>query len=62
MSSVLVEVPVDPRACAHNRFEELGRDGGAAFFRCPVCGSILIRQRGHRWLIRPTDEAGPLLF
>ena len=62
MSSILIEIPVDPRACGHDRIEELGHDGGALFLRCSVCGSIVISHRGHRWIIRPTDEAGPLQF
>lgn len=62
MSSILIEVPVDPRTCLHETIEELGHDGGALFYRCPDCGSILIAEHGHRWIIRPTDEAGPLPF
>ena len=62
MSSLLVEVPVDPRACRHQEFEPLGHSGEAAFSQCLDCGSILIVQGGHRWIIRPTDDQGPLPF
>lgn len=62
MSSLLVEVPADPRTCPHQDVEELGRDAGARFIRCTVCGSIVIVQGGHRWIIRPTDVRGPLPF
>ncbi len=62
MSSLLVEVPADPRTCRHEAIEEIGRDGPAVFIRCDSCGSIVIEQGSHRWIIRPTDESGPLLF
>ncbi len=62
MSSLLVEVPTDPQTCRHAEVEELGHDGGAAFVRCVVCGSVLIIRGAHRWIIRPTDEHGPLPF
>ena len=62
MSSVLIEVPVDPNTCGHDAVEELGHNRGAMFYRCDTCGSIVIVQRGHRWIIRPTDEKGPLPF
>jgi len=62
VSSILIEVPVDPGTCLHDSIEELGHDEGALFYRCTTCGSIVIAQRGHRWIIRPTDEAGPLPF
>lgn len=62
MSSILIEAPINPTTCRHETLEELGRDRGATYQRCPVCGSIVIAQRGHRWIIRPTDEMGPLSF
>ena len=62
MSSILLEVPTDPRTCVHETVEELGHDGLAVFIRCETCGSIMIVQGAHRWIIRPTDEAGPLPF
>lgn len=62
MASILLEVPADPKACLHESVEELGSDGGASFRRCATCGSIIIAQHGHRWIIRPTDEGGPLAF
>ncbi len=62
MSSILIEVPVNPLTCHHETMEELGRDGSAMFCRCAVCGSIVIGNRGHRWIIRPTDEGGPFPF
>lgn len=62
MSSVLVEVPTDPRTCTHPEVEELGHDGNAAFVRCIECGSVVIALGGHRWIIRPTDVEGPLPF
>ena len=62
MSSILIEVPVDPAACRHETIEELGHNRGAMFYRCSECGSIVIAQRDHRWIIRPTDEHGPLPF
>lgn len=62
MSSVLVEVPVDPRTCRHQDLEPLGHDGAAEFSQCPACRSVVIVQAGHRWIIRPTDEEGPLPF
>jgi len=62
VSSVLIEVPIDPKACRHDSIEGLGHDRGAAFYRCSDCGSIMIVQQGHRWIIRPTDERGPLPF
>lgn len=62
MSSVLIEVPVDPKTCIHETVEELGHNRGAMFYRCTICGSIMIVQYGHRWIIRPTDEKGPLPF
>ena len=62
MSSVLIEIPVDPKTCRHESIEDLGHETGAMFYRCAVCGSIVIVQRGHRWIIRPTDEEGPLPF
>ncbi len=62
MSSILVEVPTDPRTCRHTEVEELGHDGGTGFLRCATCESVIIIQGGHRWIIRPTDENGPLPF
>lgn len=62
MSSILVEVPTDPRTCRHEDIEELGHDRGAAFLRCATCGSVVIVQGRHRWIIRPSDEYGPLPF
>lgn len=62
MSSILVEVPSDPRTCRHEDVEELGHDGAAAFLRCVTCGSIVIAHGRRRWIIRPTDEQGPLPF
>ncbi len=62
MASILIEVPVDPRECRHETLEELGRQGDASFHRCETCGSIVIARHGHRWLIRPSDESGPLPF
>lgn len=62
MSSILVEVPPDPQTCRHEDIEELGHDGPAVFLRCVACGSIVIAQGRHRWIIRPTDEYGPLPF
>ncbi len=62
MSSIAVEVPTDPRTCRHEDAEELGHDGAAGFIRCVTCGSVVIRQGGHRWIIRPTDEHGPIPF
>ncbi|HYM38938.1 MAG TPA: hypothetical protein VEY12_02170 [Thermoplasmata archaeon] len=62
MSSLLVEIPADPRICRHEGIEELGHDGDAIFYRCTGCGSIMIVQHGHRWIIRPTDTGGPLSF
>ncbi len=62
MSSVIVEKVIDPRTCGHEEIEELGRDGAAVFFRCAVCGSIVIGLGTRRWIIHPTDEAGPLPF
>ncbi len=62
MASILEEVPADPRTCRHDAVEQLGHDGRATFIRCVSCGSIVIVQRGHRWIIRPTDDQGPLPF
>ena len=62
MSSILVEVPTDPRTCRHQDHEQLGHDGQADFNRSSACGSIVIAQGSHRWLIRPTDSEGPLPF
>ncbi len=62
MSSILLEVPADPRTCRHEAAEELGHNGPAAFIRCATCGSIVIVQGSHRWIIRPTDTEGPLPF
>lgn len=62
MSSLLVEVPVDPRACRHQDLEPLGHSGGAAFLQCATCQSIVIVEGAHRWIIRPTDVEGPLPF
>lgn len=62
MSSILLEAPTDPRTCRHQAVEEMGRNGNAAFIRCVTCGSIVIVQGSHRWIIRPTDTAGPLPF
>ncbi len=62
MSSLVVEVPTDPQTCGHETVEEIGHDGPAVFIRCVACGSIVIVQGAHRWIIRPTDEAGPLPF
>ncbi len=62
MSSMLVEVPTDPRTCHHEDVEELGHNAGAVFIRCVTCGSVVIVQGGHRWVIRPTDVQGPLPF
>ncbi len=62
MSSVLVEVPTDPRTCRHPEVEALGHDGGAVFVRCVTCGSVVIVQGSHRWIIRPSDVEGPIPF
>ncbi len=62
MSSILIEVPIDPKSCDHASVEDLGHEAGAVFYRCSVCGSIFIVHHGHRWIIRPTDEGGPLPF
>ncbi len=62
MFSVVVEKPIDPRTCGHEEIEQLGHDGGAVFFHCAQCGSIVIGHGAHRWIIHPTDEAGPLPF
>ncbi len=62
MSSVSVEVLTDPRTCRHEDLEELGHNAQAVFIRCVTCGSVVIVQGGHRWIIRPTDEVGPLPF
>ncbi len=62
MSAVTVEKPIDPRTCGHEEIEQLGHDGGAIFFRCVACGSIVIGQGRERWIIHPTDETGPLPF
>ncbi len=62
VSTIVVEWPIDPRTCHHEEVEPLGSEGGAAFFRCVACGSIVIAQGSHRWIIRLTDEAGPLPF
>ena len=62
MSSILIEVPVDPQTCRHENIGEIGRDGKAVFYRCDACGSIIISDGPHRWIIRPTDEGGPLPF
>lgn len=62
MSSILIEVPVEPETCRHESVEELGHDGGAVFYWCLVCRSIMLVQKGHRWIIRPTDGEGPLPF
>ncbi len=62
MASLLVEVQTDPRTCRHQDVEELGHNAGAIFIRCIACGSVVIVQSGHRWIIRPTDVQGPLPF
>ena len=62
MSSVILETLTNPRTCGHEEIEQLGHDGGVVFLRCTVCGSIVIGRGAHRWIIRPTDEAGPLPF
>ena len=62
MSSLIVEKVIDPRACGHVEMEQLGNEGGAIFHLCVACGSIIIAQAAHRWIIRPTDEMGPLPF
>ncbi len=62
LSSVLIEERPDARTCRHVEVEQLGHDGSADFFRCVACGSIVIAKGPHRWIIRPTDAAGPLPF
>ncbi len=62
MSSLVVEVPTDPRTCRHEDAEALGHNARAVFIRCNTCGSVVIVQGGHRWIIRPTDVEGPLPF
>lgn len=62
MSSILVEAPADPRTCRHTHVEQLGHTAGAVFIHCAGCGSVVIVQGGHRWIIRPTDGEGPLPF
>jgi hypothetical protein len=60
--SVLIEESENSRTCRHEDVETLGDDDSAAFLRCATCGSIVIVHGAHRWIIRPTDESGPLPF
>lgn len=62
VSSILIEAPVNPMTCAHATIEEVGHDGDATFYHCPVCGSVVISQHGRRWIIRLTDERGPFPY
>jgi uncharacterized Zn finger protein len=62
VASVTVEKSIDPRTCGHEEIEQLGHEGAAVFLRCTMCGSIVIGHGAHRWIIRPTDEAGPLPY
>lgn len=51
--SVLLEPPrPSSQGCVHPRTEFLGSEGTATFYRCPECGSVVILQRGHRWVLK----------
>ncbi len=60
MASIIEERSPDPRICGHEEIERLDHTGETVFLRCVACGSILIAQGPRRWIIRLTDETGPL--
>lgn len=51
MSVLLHEPGPSPRECIHDRSVLLGSEGAATFYGCDVCGSVIIIQTGHRWIL-----------
>jgi len=51
MSAVLQRQEPESAACGHPDRDPLGPEGNAEFFRCRVCGLILVIQFGREWVL-----------
>lgn len=54
MSVLLHEPEPSLPGCLHEVTGWLGSEGTATFYACDACGSVVIVQASHRWVLRRT--------